>query len=59
MIDLERWNALYPFVNISTQDEKNDLEALNDAESDEVAAAKKALALEFRGHNFFSFPINA
>jgi hypothetical protein len=40
--------------DISMHDEQNDLETLNDTESDEVAAAKKALALEIRGRNFFS-----
>jgi hypothetical protein len=36
---------------ISTHDEQNELETLNDTESDEVAAAKKALTLEIKAHD--------
>jgi len=37
--------------DISTHDEQNELETLNDTESDEVAAAKKALALEIKAQD--------
>jgi hypothetical protein len=36
---------------ISTHDEKNELETLNDTESDENAAGKKALTLEIKAHD--------
>jgi hypothetical protein len=48
-------NAKTPasFGSISTHSEKNELETLNDTESDEVAAEKKALALEIKAITFF------
>ncbi len=36
---------------MSTHDEKNELETLNDTESDENAAGKKALTLEIKAHD--------
>jgi hypothetical protein len=37
--------------DISTHDEQNELETLNDTLSDEVAAAKKALTLEIKAQD--------
>jgi hypothetical protein len=37
--------------DISTHDEQKELETLNDTESDEVAAAKKALTLEIKAQD--------
>jgi hypothetical protein len=36
---------------MATHDEKNELETLNDTESDENASGKKALALEIKAHD--------
>jgi hypothetical protein len=37
--------------DISTHDEQNELETLNDTDSDEVAVAKKALTLKIKGQD--------
>jgi hypothetical protein len=37
--------------DISTHEEQNGLETLNDTESDEVAAAKKALTLQIKAQD--------